>query len=325
MIRSFPLPIILLLAACGGAAPKKEPPPAKTEAVVHETDLLRISLTAQAQKRLGIVTTRVGAGEAARMRETSGEIVAPSIAGGVPTGSTSNLAQIGVAQAAADGEVERTQAQAHLARIALDRATRLVQEEAGSARARDEAAAAVATAQAQANVAQAQRRLLGPGVASLGNQARLWVRVPVFGTDVAAILRGASVMVSPLGASNTLRAAQPVQAPPSANAVAGTVDLYYAMDNRDRLYRVGQRVSVRLPLGGAQSGLTVPSSAIVRDIHGGEWVYEQTAPDSYVRQRVEVAASEGGRAIVARGLRSGAAIVTTGAMELFGTEFGVAH
>ena len=119
---------------------------------------------------------------------------------------------------------------------------------------------------------------------------------------------------------------RPVDAPPSANAVAGTVDLYFALDNRDRAYRVGQRVSVALPLAGGRSeGLSVPTSAILRDIYGGEWVYAKTEADTYVRQRIEVAATEGGRAILSRGLRPGTLVVTAGAAELFGTEFGVAH
>nr|WP_294814847.1 efflux RND transporter periplasmic adaptor subunit [uncultured Sphingomonas sp.] len=327
MSRSLSLVLVVLLGACNGSATgdKGHAPPAKAEAVAHEAELLKLTLTPQAQQRLGIQTVRIGAGEASRMRETSGEIVAPNAGGGVPTGSLSNLAQIGTSQAMVDGEVARARAQVRLARIALNRASQLVHEEAGSVRARDEAAAALATAQAQADAAIAQRRLLGPAIASLGNQPTLWVRAPVFGTDVAGVARDASATVRPLGEGGTPRGARPVQAPPSANAVAGTVDLYYTIDNRDRSYRVGQRVSVQLPLGGTQQGLSVPAAAILRDMYGGEWVYERTAPDTYVRQRVEVAANTNGQAILARGLRPGAVIVTTGAMELFGTEFGVAH
>lgn len=316
---------LLILSACGEKAQSPVTPPAHAEAITHESELLKLTLTPQAVQRLGIVTVKIGEGQAGMMRETSGEIVVPNGAGGVPTGSVSNLAQIGTAQAAADGEVERTRAQARLARIALDRATQLVAEEAGSVRARDEAAAALATAQAQASVATEQRRLLGPSVAALGQQSTLWVRVSVSGTDVAAIRHNAIAMISPLGASDAGRSARPVQAPPSANAVAGTVDLYYAIDNRDRLYRVGQRVSVRLPMGQVQHGLAVPAAAILRDIYGGEWVYTQTAPGTYIRQRVEIGSTSGTQAIVSRGLEPGMAIVTTGAMELFGTEFGVAH
>lgn len=190
MHRTCFLYALLLLPACGEKA--RTPvasPPAKSETIAHEAELLKLTLTPQAVERLGIATATVGAGQTAMVRETSGEIVVPNGAGGVPTGSLSNLAQIGTAQAAADGEVERTRAQARLARIALDRASKLVAEEAGSIRARDEAAAALASAQAQADVAVEQRRLLGPSVSRLGSQSILWVRVPVSGTDVAEIAR----------------------------------------------------------------------------------------------------------------------------------------
>lgn len=321
----LPLVAFLALAACGDGT-SKPTAPAHAQPVAHEADLLRLSLSPQAQKRLGIETVRVDVGSSAGRRETSGEIVAPNAAGGVPTGSLSNLAQIGASQAAADGEVARTQAQLQLARVALARATALVREEAGSIRARDEAAAALANAQAQAQAAVAQRRLLGPAVATLGRQPVLWVRVPVFGTDVAALTRQASVEVRPLGNDGAPRSAKPVQAPPSANAAAGTVDLYYAVGNRDGAFRVGQRVAVSLPLRGqAHKGLSVPASAIVRDIYGGEWVYRKTAANNYIRQRIEVASVSGGSAILGRGLAHGAEIVSVGAMELFGTEFGVAH
>lgn len=325
MHRTSLLCLLLLLPACGENAKTPASPPAKAETIAHEAELLKLTLTPQAVQRLGIATIKVGEGQAAMMRETSGEIVVPNGAGGVPTGSLSNLAQIGTAQAAADGEVARTRAQARLARIALARASQLVAEEAGSVRARDEAAAALATAQAQANVATEQRRLLGPPVAALGRQSTMWVRVSVSGTDVADVARPSPALVRALGATDAASSARPVQAPPSANAAAGTVDLYYAIDNRGHRWRVGQRVAVQLPMGRTQTGLTVPASAILRDIYGGEWVYAQTASNSYVRQRVEVASTGASGAIISRGLQPGMRVVTTGAMELFGTEFGVAH
>lgn len=317
---------ICLLAACGSKPSAAPPAPAKAEAVVHESDLLRLTLTREAQARLGIATIRVGAGSVSAKRATSGEIVVPAGVGGVPTNSVSNLQQLGIQQVAADGEVARTRAQLGLARIAFDRAAALVREEAGSVRARDEAAAALAAAKAAADAASAQRRLLGPAIRSLANQSALWVRVPVFGSDVGAVERGRAAMIRPLGDTGTARAARPVQAPPSANAVAGTVDLYFALDNRNGAYRVGQRVGVTLPIaGGTTDGLSVPTSAIVRDIYGGDWVYAKTAPDVFIRQRIEVASTQGDRAILARGLTPGAEVVTAGAAELFGTEFGVAH
>ena len=316
----------LLLAGCGSDPSKPPAPPAHGETIAHETELLKLTLTPQAQRRLGIGLARVGDGSASAQRQVAGEIVVPpTSANGVPVNSTTNLQQIGSQQAAADAELARASAQARLAQIALNRAEGLVREEAGSIRARDEAAAALAAAQAALGAARQQRQLLGPSVASLGSQSTLWVRASVFGSDIGNVRRDSAATIRPLGTGGTPRLARPVQAPPSANTNAGTVDLYFAVDNRDRAFRVGQRVSVDLPLAAQTQGLSVPSAAILRDIYGGEWVYQKTAPNTFVRQRIEVASEGDGRALLARGLAPGAEVVTTGAAELFGTEFGAAH
>ncbi|WP_298284054.1 efflux RND transporter periplasmic adaptor subunit [Novosphingobium sp.] len=327
-IRIVPIALLTasLLAACGSDPASAPKAPVKSEAVAHETELVRLELTPEAQKRLGIALETVGKNSVETTRMTSGEIVVPGAIGGAPINAATNLQQLATLQVAADGELARAQAQLQLARIAYNRAAVLVKEDAGSIRARDEATAALGAAKAAADAATAQRRLLGPAVATLSNQRLVWVRVPVFGSDLQSLGQGQSALVSPLGHEGAKRSARPVDAPPSANAVAGTVDLYFSLDNRDRAYRVGQRVSVALPLANGRSeGLSVPTTAILRDIYGGEWVYAKTETNTFVRQRIEVAATDGGRAILSRGLRPGMAVVTAGAAELFGTEFGVAH
>ncbi len=80
------LPLVAVLTSCGVDPAPSKVPPAKAEAVAHESDLLKLTLTAQAQQRLGIRTVKIGGGSAARIRATSGEIVVPpSDAAGVPT------------------------------------------------------------------------------------------------------------------------------------------------------------------------------------------------------------------------------------------------
>lgn len=325
-MRTIPVVLACLsIAACGEKAPKS-PSPSSAELVAHESDLLKLTLTADAQRRLGITTARVTGGTISGRRQATGEIVAPaSTAGGVPISSTTNLQQLGSQQAAADGEIARASAQVQLARVALTRAAGLVREEAGSIRARDEASAALATANAALGAARAQRQLLGQPVGALASQAQLWVRVSVFGSDVPAIRQRDAVQIRPLGDGGAPRAASPVRAVPSANSVNGTVDLYYALANRDGAFRIGQRVAVDLPMVGQAAGLTVPSAAVLRDIYGGEWVYQKTAPNVFVRQRIEVASEAGGQALLSRGLQPGVEVVSNGAAELFGTEFGAAH
>jgi hypothetical protein len=89
--------------------------------------------------------------------------------------------------------------------------------------------------------------------------------------------------------------------------------------------RPGQRVGVTLTLtpgSASERGLTVPLTALVRDMSGGSWVYERTDSVTFVRRRVEVSRVTSGQAILALGPKRGTPVVTMGAAELFGTEFG---
>ena len=320
------MPIALLGFACERGEVSAALPPATAEPVVHETDLLKLTLAPEAEQRLGLETVVVKAGSVASERRTVGEIVVPPVSvGGMPTGSFANLQQIGAQHVAADGELARAEAQARLAQIATERAKGLVEDEAGSLRARDEAMAALDAANAALTVAREQRDLLGPAIASMRNSKLLWVRVSVFGSDLERVQRDSVAVVRDLGEGIATRPVHPVDGPPSANAMAGTVDLFYALPNHDRAFRVGQRVAVELPLAATDSGLVVPTAAIVRDIHGGEWVYERTAPNTYLRQRIETRSERNGATLLSRGLRDGAEVVTSGAAELFGTEFGAAR
>ena len=85
--------------------------------------------------------------------------------------------------------------------------------------------------------------------------------------------------------------------------------------------RPGERVALRLPLKATDRALVVPQSAVVYDVNGGTWVYEQRGPSQYSRRRVELGGPAGTNVIVVRGITDGMTIVAVGAAELYGTEF----
>jgi multidrug efflux pump subunit AcrA (membrane-fusion protein) len=116
--------------------------------------------------------------------------------------------------------------------------------------------------------------------------------------------------------------ASPVQGPPLSDAGAASSDLYYELPNRHGALRIGERVGVTLVTRETADALAVPASAVLYDMHGGTWVYVRTAPAVFVRTRVDVRHVVGGFAVLGRGLTEGAEVVTAGAAELFGTEFG---
>lgn len=153
----------------------------------------------------------------------------------------------------------------------------------------------------------------------------LWVRVPVYAGDIDAIDRRAPVELVVLGASSGTPGivATPVAAPPTADATTAGVDLFYRVANRDRALRPGQRVSVRVPLRLRQERLVVPYASILFDAFGGTWLYEARDGGVFVRQRVALADVVGETAVLQQGPAAGTRVVTLGAAELFGTEFGV--
>jgi RND family efflux transporter MFP subunit len=162
----------------------------------------------------------------------------------------------------------------------------------------------------------------GAALAEMAQAGSLWLRVPVYAGDAAAIDASRPASFSELGedAAAAWKPARRVTGPPAADPTAASVDLFYASDSVASL-RPGERVSVRLPLKGSERALVVPQSAVVYDVAGGSWVYEMKAAHTYARRRVELGGTSGSNLIVRRGIAEGTTIVTVGAAELYSTEF----
>ncbi len=266
----------------------------------------------------------------------------------------------------AKGDVQRGQAEVDGARIAFDRAEKLLADRAGSARAVDEARAqlnvAVSTSQAAQDRAEQLGQLLTeldvngtpghatpllmtapqPGVlrslsvtrgqtvaagAALFEVADLqlvWIRVPIYVDLLPEVDTQAEARIVGLDGrgSGTPRLVRPIAAPPTADALSTTADLYFVAANPVGDLRPGQRVGVELAMRGAQTALVVPVKAILYDIYGGVWVYIQTAEHVFQRSRALIQFTDTDRAILASGPPEGSLVVTDGAAELFGTEFG---
>lgn len=271
-------------------------------------------------------------------------------------------ATLSASLADADGLVENAKTQVELARIALDRARGVQKEGAGSQRQVDEAQAAFDLATKTLAAATARRGILArvvgdvdagtaapipvdapeggilrtvtalPGQTVPGGAARfevvdlstVWVRVPVPVGDLDALDRTGPAQVGKLSAppGTPVTPAKPVAAPPSANPLSATVDLVYELPNAGGGLIPGQRLGVTVPLTDAAESPTVPWSAVVFDVHGGTWVFEQTAPRTFVRRRVVVRSTAGPDAVLATGPAAGTKVVTEGVQQLFGAETG---
>ena len=377
---------VLAAAGCSPSTPAKSPAPAKVTNPQKEADLTTITLTPEAERRLGIETTVLAAAPIRAERALGGEMLVPPgrsvpvtapVAGRVDAAEGVRLsAGLAVREQQAvlrltplsapprdlrvtyEADLAAAKARFDAAQTQLDRARQMLKDQVGSQRALELAQQEFLSAKASHDAARERldragtkpldadvsvpisppfdgtisRLLAAPGqvvaagatLFELENLATLWVRVPVYVGDRNALGGAAEAAVEPLGAQAGARRrpARRVTGPPAANAQASSADLFFEVANSDRAFRPGERVSVVLSAAGDAAGLTVPASAIAYDYHGGAWIYVQSAPGTYLRQRVEVARTVGTNVVLARGAESGAQVVTAGVAELFGTEFG---
>lgn len=369
--------------------------PADVPKVLNEAQINVITLTPAAVERLHVEYGKIERTPVRRVRIYGGEVLVPAgktilvaaplsgvlqaPASGVPQAgaivakgtplftllpllSPESRVTLDAAKTDAQGQLDTATAQLGAARIALDRAKRVFQTEAGSRRAVDDAQALHDVAQEAVEAAQARLTLLenalgataegtaaeleivapqtgllravsalpdqqvpvGAPLVELVNLERAWVRVPVYVGDLKAIDRDADASIVDFTArANTSGIpARPVVGPPSANATAGTVDLFFEFDNPSPQYNPGQRVGVNLMLRGEAEALSVPWDAVVQDVYGGSWVYVKAGEHAFERRRVSPRYVVDGRMILADGPPEGTEVVTAGAAELFGTETG---
>lgn len=165
----------------------------------------------------------------------------------------------------------------------------------------------------------------GTALFEVADTSQMWIRAPVYVGLLDEVDTGTSAQIVDLDGRSTFqqRPAEPVAAPPSADPLNVTADLYFETDNRDKQLRPGQRVGIELTLRGNEEALVVPAKAILYDIYGGTWVYVVVDERAFERRRVSICYSLDDRAVLDEGPAAETQVVVDGAAELFGTEFGI--
>lgn len=76
------------------------------------------------------------------------------------------------------------------------------------------------------------------------------------------------------------------------------------------------------PIDGVER-LVIPYSAVMYHFDGTTWTYTSPSELTYLRTAIEIESIDGDRAILTSGPPEGTEVVTVGAAELYGVEFGV--
>jgi RND family efflux transporter MFP subunit len=378
------LAVLFAVAGCNkdAAPPAAKQAPAKVTAAVPESALTTITLSTEAQRRLGIETAAIERRAIARTRSLGGEVipaggaqitvtapVAGTLGGDVPfVGSQVAKGQVVLTllplapterdvRIEAERAVREAEGRQEMAAKRAERARQLARDGAGSQRAAEEAQADAVAADAALKAARDRLALASRTVNASGAVAlqaphtavlrtlhatpgqsvsagaplfdlvvldTVWLRVPLYAGDVDTVDRRAPADVFPLGAESGAQGivANPISAPPAADPTTAGIDLFYSLATQARSLNPGQRVTVRVPLRTREESLIVPRAAVLYDASGGTWVYEARDGGVFVRHRVEIADVVGDAAVVRQGPAPGTRVVTVGAAELFGTEFG---
>jgi hypothetical protein len=77
------------------------------------------------------------------------------------------------------------------------------------------------------------------------------------------------------------------------------------------------------PVAAASPVKTIPITALIYDPQGKPWTYTMTSPRTFVRMAVVVQRIAGGVVYLSSGPAVGTPVVTVGASELLGSEYGV--
>jgi hypothetical protein len=143
----------------------------------------------------------------------------------------------------------------------------------------------------------------------------------------------ALLLVVGLGLAGCAHAQDPAPVQPAQiKLIAGSADLHWVTLTPGAVADVGIRtVPVRAattakpgaPRGGARALTVIPITAVIYDPQGRSWTYVTPAARTFVRKAITIDHMVGDRVYLRSGPPVGTPVVTVGAAELLGAEYGV--
>jgi len=142
---------------------------------------------------------------------------------------------------------------------------------------------------------------------------------------LSALALTAVATLTGCGPAATAPAGEP---PVSLAAVPGQQGLKQVVLAGDAVTKVGITTqplaeTVATVNGVSGSHKVIPYSAVVYHTDGSTWTFVETAARTFVRQPITVAEVQGQIAVLTAGPQVGAKVVTVGAPELLGAEYGI--
>lgn len=152
----------------------------------------------------------------------------------------------------------------------------------------------------------------------------LWVLVTLSWAEWERVAKNKPARLIPLDTRDVLEReiwAKPSGFPPLDDMKRSMLWVYYMVPGKDHGLKPNHRMRVELPLSGSgERHKVVPYGSVYYDGKGDAWVYVNTKPLVFERQRVAVDRVVGDVAVLSDGPSVGTPVVTVGAAMLFGAE-----
>lgn len=296
-------PATMKAADPGGAKPAAKNAPVALEAIPGSS-VKRVSLSAKAAERLGMETGKVGEESIIRKQMVSGLVTVPfdMLKPGEksPGGTFGGFAQ-GGANAAPAAPLNLGDRLANLAKVAAVADTSSTPPVPAAPQVGDSSNGAV------------------PPIAG-----DTWVSVTVSPGEWERLAKDKPARLLALSTRNKLDSevlAQPSGMAPREDAKRSMLLLYYVVPGKNHGLTLNSRMRVELQMiGNEDKQKVVPYSAVYYDGKGVPWVYVNTKPLTFERQRIAVDRVVGDLAVLSDGPPVGTSVVTVGAALLYGAE-----
>jgi hypothetical protein len=131
---------------------------------------------------------------------------------------------------------------------------------------------------------------------------------------IAPVLVGVVLFAGGCGGRNENESAR---SPAKVEEVAGQTRVVLSAEAANRL-----GIETTPVRSGAGTKTVIPFAAVLYDPNGATWTYTSPKPLVFVRKNIRVDHVQGGRAILSAGPPSGTPVVTVGATEIWGVEYG---
>jgi multidrug efflux pump subunit AcrA (membrane-fusion protein) len=165
----------------------------------------------------------------------------------------------------------------------------------------------------------------GQKLMTLLDPAVVWVHADVYEADVASVQRASQAVITLQTVPDVALPGRRVALGVTQGEVPGTVEAWFEVPNAAGRLRIGTLVDVGIDLGGTDSALVIPRSAVFEK-DGRKLVFVHTAPERFTAREVSLGTSLGARVAVSGDLAPGDRVVVSGGYPLLTAPVvGLAH